>query len=110
MSRLMKRNAHFIQLLAQATPRQRQDILQHAPKDLIAALSEGALNVLKGNVKLSKQRHATLKRHRAKLRELADRRTSQQRKRALVQQRGGFLGVLASVLIPAITGLIGALT
>ncbi len=110
MSKLMQRNAHFIKLLSKIPPQRRSDILKHAPKELITALSEGALNVLQGNVRLSKRKLASLRRYRTQLRQLASRTVSARRKRALVLQRGGFLGALAGVLIPAITGLIGALT
>ncbi len=110
MSQLMKRNAHFIRLLSKTPPQRRNEILKHAPKELIAALSEGALNILNGNVKLTTRKYSSLKRYRSQLRQLANRRTSMRAKRALIQQRGGFLGALASILVPAITGLIGALT
>ena len=110
MSELVQRNVKFFKLLGKLTPRKRKEVLKHAPAELIQAYSEGAFNVLKGNVKLSKKKFAALKRHKKKLETLARQKGSQKSKKAVLCQRGGFVGLLASVLIPAITGIISAAT
>lgn len=109
MSSLMKRNLKFLELLSKVSPKTRRDILKYAPKELVQAISEGAYNVLKGNVKLSKKKFAALKRQKSKLRLLASAKTSRKRKNEVIQ-KGGFIGLLSSILIPAIAGIIQATT
>lgn len=105
MARLMKRNLPLLRLLTNVPARRRKQILQHAPRELVQALSEGALNVLHGNVPLTKKTYARLKRHKKQLHLLADRRVPERRKRKLIIQRGGFLPLLAGALLPLISGI-----
>lgn len=71
-------------------------------KDLQLCLRECAVNVLKGNVPLSKHQLKKLKRHKKQLRELSLKKTSQKR-RLQIEQKGGFL---ASLLFPVIGSII----
>ena len=105
MSQLMKRQLHLLKFIASLPKKQQQEVLAVAPKDLIRAYSEGALNVLKGNVKLSEKSFKSVKRQRSKLRTLANKKSSIKKKKAVIQH-GGFLGLLSSILIPAVVGLI----
>ena len=68
--------------------------------DIIHALSEIALNILRGNVQLSRQQVQRLQRHKQALRALASRAIPLRRKRALllVKQRGGFLPLLLPLI------------
>lgn len=104
----MRQNLHILKLLAKSAPVQRRHIIQTAPKDLIEALSEGSLNLLKGRVQLSKNRLSKLRRFKKQIKVLASCKTSV-RKKKQVLQRGGFLPLLASVLVPAISGLVSGL-
>ena len=84
-------------------------ILQHAPSDLIKAISEIILNVLKGVIKISLSQKKRLAHYKNKLRELSSNRVSEKVKRRFLTQKGGGGGaVLASILVPmaiaAITG------
>jgi len=88
MSRLMKRNEKFIKLLTKLPPKERAKVLENAPRELIFALSEGALNVLKGNVPLSKKKYAVLKKYKKPLRELASRKTAVKRKKIWCSEEG----------------------
>jgi len=105
ISRLMRENSRIISSLARYSPQRRKELLRHAPKELICALSEGCLNVLKGNVPLSKHRYQKLRRYKKKIQTLANPRASLRTKQHLVRQNGGFIGLLASALIPAICTL-----
>lgn len=107
-SHLMRRNARYIRFLARASQARKRQLLASAPDDLIDSLSEGALNVIKGKIPLTKAKLNRLRKHRKQIRELADPKNNISRRRALLlsRQRGGFLGTLASVLIPTIASII----
>ncbi len=108
MSRLILRNAKAIETIARTrSQRRRKEIAKQASKDLVNAFSEGALNVVKGKVPLSKKRYNSLKRYKKQLETLSSRRSSLKSRKAVLQ-RGGFLGLLASVLVPTIASLITA--
>lgn len=81
---------------ASSRPRVRQQLLQHANKDQINALSEVVLNSLRNNVPVDQPLMARLRRYKKPLRELGNRKPSiLKRKNVLLQQKGkGFcLGV-----------------
>ena len=111
MSELMRNNAQLILILAKLKPANRRAVLQAAPKELIYALSEGALNIIKGKVPLNKRQYGQLRRNRDKIRVLASPKVSVRSKQKLLttaDQRGGFLGTLAAILIPTVASLIGS--
>ena len=74
--------------------RQRVHFLQHADNSLIAAICECALNILKGNVELTKAQKAYLSRMKKFIRLLAKKSVSLKKKRKHIVQKGG------SFLIP----------
>lgn len=109
MSARLKRNAHLLRALSASTPQKRKDILTHCSPDFLQTICEIALNVLKGNIRLPASLYKTLKKHKNKIRQLADRKLGLKFKRKLLlTQRGGFLPLLAG-LIPMIGDLISGL-
>ena len=80
----------------------KRKLLKHGGKPLQLCLRECALNVVKGNVPLSKHQFKKLKRYRKQVRELSKPRTSQ-KKRLQIEQKGGFL---ASLLLPIIGSVV----
>ena len=82
----------------------RNQILEQGGKPLQHCLRECALNVIKGNVPLSKSQLKKLKKHKKHLRDLSRKNTSL-KKRIQIEQRGGFL---ASLLLPIVGSLAGA--
>ena len=104
----MERNLPLIKLLSKSTAAERRKILKSAPKELITALTEGSLNLIRGTVPLSKQKISKLRRYKKQLKTVAAKKVSAQKKKKILQ-RGGFLPLLASVLVPAISGLISGL-
>ena len=103
MSQRVKKNVESLLYLSKAKPAIVKKVIQQADRDLLNALNECALNVLKGHVKLTKYQKAKLKPYCKHLRCLVDKKqTVKQKKGAL--QTGGFLpallGPLAGVLIP----------
>lgn len=104
--RTLKSCKHVLHVLKSADPTLRRVILKHAPKQVIAALSQICLNTLRGNVRLSGRTKKLLKRYKNILRELASSTVRDSRKRRLLVQHGGFLGILLSTLL---SGIIGSL-
>jgi hypothetical protein len=108
MSSYVKRTLPLLQTLATSKPALRNAILQHAPSDLIKAISEIILNILKGAIKITPKQKKRLGRYKNKLRELASNRVSEKVKKRFLTQKGGGGGALAAILVPlaiaAITG------
>ena len=79
----MQKCIHFIFLLASKdTPRpQKQVLIETISKIQLAAISELALNVLKGYIPLDEVQARRLKRHRRKLRKLGNKRTTNKQRR-----------------------------
>lgn len=99
MSKNIKRQLDYLKVLSVATPKQRQAIIDGASKDLIYAICECALNCLKGNVNLTSSQKQKLSRHKNTLRSLANKKYPLKKKRSVLKQKGGFLGVLLKPIL-----------
>lgn len=108
MSNRVKRNLALLKLLLQSSPQQRKAILCSASDDLIAAISEIALNTLKGNIPLTPYQIRVLKKRRGIIKNLSNKRLPLKKKKQLVKQSGGFIGPLLSFALPLITGLLAS--
>lgn len=105
MSRRLKKNIPFLHALAKGSQPQRKGILQGAKKDLLETICECALNVLHGNVPLSSSEKRKLKSHKHTLRNLCNRKIAlQNKKRKLLNQKGGFLPALIAPIIASLVG------
>lgn len=102
----LRKCKHLLYVLKSANPNLRKAILKNAPKHVIDALSEICLNTVVGNVKISPKIKAKLSKYRKVLRDLSDKRTTLAKKRKLLVQKGGFLGIILSTLL---SGLVGSL-
>ena len=81
-------------------------ILKNAPPDLVRALCECSLNVLKGNIKLNATQKKRLRRYKNILRTLATKKpTTKTRKQML--QKGGFIGALLGPVLGVLGSLLG---
>lgn len=96
----------LLQLLARSPPRQRKAILCSASNDLILAITEIALNTLKGSIPLTPRQVSVLRKRRNFIKKLSSTRISLRRKKHFLKQSGGFLGPLLSIALPLITGLL----
>ena len=105
MTSRVKRQAPLLLALAKAHPHICKAILHGADKDLLHCLSECALNILKGNVKLKPSDKARLTKYRQKLRKVADKRVSLKQKHKMVQTGGFTPALLAPLLAPLIAPL-----
>jgi len=72
----IRSNYHALQVLKTADPELRKAILAKCKGELVKTLSECSLNLLRGNVKLTPCQKRKLRKYRAHLRKLADRRVT----------------------------------
>ena len=122
MSACLKRNASMLKLLLHAKPPVVKSIMKTASPDLIKAISEICLNVLKGNVPLRPAHKTRLSRFKHHLRKLAKKNISWKKKKTILQ-KGGLLpllikaiahntqkgGILPALALPFIAGAAGGL-
>ena len=110
MKNILKKK-EFLELLAKSyTPKKRKLLVEWGGPAAIHALSEIALNTLKGNIKLTPALFKKIKKCRNILRALSNKKYSQSKKKHLITQHGGmFLPYLLPAVLGAIPGLIGAL-
>ena len=89
----VKRNLPFIKsIFRQANRYKRQDMLRHANKDQINAVSEIVLNLLKKRIPVKPPLMAQLRQHKRALREIGRKKNSLKRRRqTLIGQRGNGL-------------------
>jgi hypothetical protein len=73
--------------------------------DNINAISEIALNTLRGNVPLKKAQKNRLRKFKSKLRQLSQRGLSAKRRKLLLVQEGGVLPVLLTPLLSVLAGV-----
>lgn len=103
----LKEHRHMLHVLKDCNSNTRKQILKKSNKDLVQAICEVCLNVLHGNIKLSKKNKQFLHKHKKTIRELATSKHSIAKKRKTLVQRGGFLPVLlGSVLSGVVAKLI----
>ena len=82
--------------------------MQHAPKEVIYAICECSLNVLKGVIPLTQHQKRRLAQYKKHLRALSDRKITVKQKKNYLNQKGGNL--LAALLPPVLTVLGSLLT
>ena len=104
VSHSFRQQAGMLKRLRSLPPKTAKAMIKRGNRQLVNALCEGSLNVLKGNVPLSAHHKRRLRRYKKDLRYLAQRRASVKRKKALLQ-KGGFL----SALLPPLIGVLGSL-
>ena len=88
----------FLKLLSESkSPKRRKLLADWASKRDIEAVSEIALNTLKGNIKLAPSHFKKLKRKQKALRCLASKKLGIQKKKQILKQHGGFLPALVPI-------------
>ena len=71
MSAVVKRALPLLRVLVDATPKLKKAIIKHAPTDLVTAISEIVLNLIKGVIKLTAHQKKRLSRYKKELLALA---------------------------------------
>ena len=99
-------NYRSLHVLKDARPKLRRAIIANSDKELINSVGVCALNVLQGNVKLSKCAKRKLRKLRRQLRTVADTHVSLARKKKVIIQSGRFIVPLLSLVLPTIASLV----
>ena len=76
MSAVVKRALPLLKVLVDATPKLKKAIIKHAPTDLVTAISEIVLNLIKGVIKLTAHQKKRLSRYKKELLALAKKKVS----------------------------------
>lgn len=97
----------FLCTCFKSTGKQRKDMIAHANKGQMEAISEIAFNLLKGNMMIPTQTFKRLKPHKSKLLYLTHKKPSLKKKKQVLNQKGGFLPALASLITPLAIDLLG---
>lgn len=110
MSVRLRRNFALLKTLTRSSPKIRKVILQECSPDLIQAICEICMNLLKGNIPITQCQHNKLKRYKEKIRQMACRKAGVRQKKKLLNQKGGFLLPLLTTVLPMVADLaIGAI-
>ena len=105
MSAVVKRALPLLKVLVDATPKLKKAIIKHEPTDLVTAISEIVLNLIKGVIKLTAHQKKRLSRYKKELLALAKKKVSLGKKRKILVQKGG--GVV-SILVPLALSLLSS--
>ena len=101
-----KKTLDILKALCHFNKEQRKSFLRKADKSLIKIICECVLNILKGNVKLTKSQIINLKRHVKLLRKLGSTNDNWSRKKTLIVQSGG--GFLLPLLTPIFSAFLSS--
>ena len=82
-------------------------MITHANKGQMEAIGKIALNLLKGNIVIPNSSFKRLKPHKSKLLYLTRKKPSLKQKKAVLNQKGGFISAIASLIAPLATELLG---
>jgi len=104
--RRIKSNYHRLHALKGARPKLRRAIIANSDKELLNSISECALKVLRGNVKLSVSKKRKLRKFKRQIRTVVDKRVPLAPKKKLIIQRGGFIVPLLTAELPTLATLI----
>ena len=74
MSAVVRRALPLLKVLADARPKLKKAIIKHAPTELVTAISEIVLNLIKGVIKLTASQKKRLSRYKKDLLTLAKKR------------------------------------
>lgn len=104
MSPRLKRQCALIKHLNESNSKERKKIVEVVGKEFINTCRDCCLNILQGSVELPPQSLKKLRRHKAIIRGVADKKTNHKRARKLLL-KGGFL----NLLIPILAGVANSL-
>jgi len=96
----IKKHINLLKFLCTATKKQQKVLIGTLDKEGICCLSEICSNVKNGNVKLTKNEFARVKKLRGIIRGVADPRLNISRKRTILTQKGsGLLSILLPIVL-----------
>ena len=105
----LKRHAPLLKLMHKVSPKFRKQLLKkHCKGPFVRCISNCCLNVLKGNVPMSRGQLNKLRRRKHLLRQLASKQTPVKKKVSIIQ-KGGFLAALLPPIISVLGSFLGGL-
>ena len=105
MTKRVVSHLSLLKKLRKCKPRCRKELLKSGGRSLQLCLRECAVNILKGNVQLTKCQITKLKKYKKQIREIGKKKTSQKR-RLQIEQKGGFLPALIAPVLGAVLGAV----
>ena len=91
MSAIVRRALPLLKVLVDARPKLKKAIIKHAPTELVTAISEIVLNLIKGVIKLTAQQKKRLSRYKKELLALAKKKVSLGKKKENPRSERWFL-------------------
>ena len=106
MSKRMRGSLPYLQVIVKSKPKLRKLLIDNVPENVITAICECSLNLLKGVIPVTPRQKRRLVRHKTHLRALANKKVLRKRKKRLLSQKGG--GLLTA-LLPPVLSVLGSL-
>jgi len=104
---LALKHKEFLTLLAKTKDKKRRNkLIDAGDNNEIRAISECIMNIIQGNVPITKSQLKQLKQHKNVLRSLSKKCYSMKRKKIILKQKGGFLPALLPMALKAIGGFL----
>ena len=103
MSKRMKGSLPYLQVIVKSKPKLRKLLIDNVPANVITAICECSLNLLKGVIPVTPRKKRRLARYKTHLRALASKKVSRKRKKLYLNQKGGNL---LSALLPPVLGVL----
>ena len=103
---------HFgvLEYLKDLSSLEQKRFIQNASCELLKVISEICLNLLKGNITIPDSDLQRLRKYKQQIVLLSKRKHSIKKRKVICNQKGGFLGSLISIALPAIISSIVAAT
>ena len=107
MSKRMKGSLPYLQVMGKCGPKLRKFMINNVPAEVITAICECSLNLLKGVIPVTPRQKRRLARYKTHLRDLASKKVSRKRKKQRLNKKGGNL---LSALLPPVLSVLGSLS
>lgn len=102
---LIQKYGSFLEGLSRLPYKCRQKMINDAPKEVIDSVGECCLNIIKGNVHLTKAQKQQLRSRKRHIRLLSSKQVPLAAKKKIINQKGGaLLGLLLKPLLGPIIG------
>ena len=98
----------FVHLLAKCNSQRRQVLLENATNEQLKGLFELCMNMKRGNLPINSVQLQRFRRHKKTFDTLANKRISIRKKRAVINQQGGFVAAVAKFALPLLTHIIAS--
>ena len=106
MSKRMRGSLPYLQVMVKSKPKLRKFLIDNVPANVITAICECSLNLLKGVIPLTPRQKRRLVRYKTHLRALANKKVSRKQKKKHLNKKGGNL---LTALLPPVLSVLGSL-